>query len=50
MRNQLDHRGMQLVFVAHRRGAAFEVAHISALVGNDQRALELAVLASLMRK
>ena len=41
-RDQLDHRGVQLVLVAHRRGAAFEIAHIGALVGDDQRALELA--------
>ena len=41
-RDQLDHGGVQLVLVAHRRGAAFEVAHVGALVGDDQRALELA--------
>ena len=41
-RDQFDHRGVQLVLVAHRRGAAFEIAHIGALVGDDQRALELA--------
>ena len=41
-RDELDHRGVQLVLVAHRRRAAFEVAHIGALVGDDQRALELA--------
>ena len=41
-RDQLDHGGVKLVLVAHRRGAAFEVAHIRALVGDDQRALELA--------
>ena len=41
-RDQLDHGGMQLVLVAHRRGAAFEVAHVGALVGDDERALELA--------
>ena len=44
-RDQLDHRGMQLVLVAHRRGAAFEIAHVGALVGDDQRALELAGVA-----
>ena len=43
-RDQLDHGGVQLVLVAHRRGAAFEVAHIGALVGDDERALELAGL------
>ena len=41
-RDQFDHRRMQLVLVAHRRGAAFEVADVGALVGDDQRALELA--------
>ena len=41
-RDQLDHRGVELVLVAHRRGAAFEIAHVGALVGDDQRALELA--------
>ena len=40
--DQLDDRGVQLVLVAHRRGAAFEVADVGALVGDDQRALELA--------
>ena len=38
----LDHRGVQLVLVAHRRGAAFEVGDVAALVGDDQGALELA--------
>ena len=41
-RDQLDDRGMQLVLVALRRRAAFEIADIGALVGDDQRALELA--------
>src|SRR3569623_1470394 len=41
-RDELDHRGVQLILVAHRRGAAFEIAHVGALVGDDQRALELA--------
>ncbi len=41
-RDQLDHGGVELVLVAHRRGAAFEIAHVGALVGDDQRALELA--------
>src|SRR5262245_56850093 len=44
-RDQLDHGGVELVLVAHRRGAAFEVAHVGALVGNDQRALELTCIA-----
>ena len=33
---------MQLVFVADGRSAAFEVADIGALVGDDQRSFELA--------
>src|SRR5258707_6942081 len=34
-RDQFDHGGMQLVFVALRCCAAFEVADVSALVGDD---------------
>ncbi len=45
MRDQFDHGGVQLVLVAHRRGAAFEIADVGALVGDDQRALELAGVA-----
>src|SRR5690606_13044144 len=41
-RDQLDHRGVELVLVALRGGAAFEVGHIGALVGDDQRPFELA--------
>ena len=41
-RDQLDHRGVELVLVAHRRGAAFEIGDVAALVGDDQGALELA--------
>ncbi len=33
---------MQLVLVAHRRRTAFEIRHISRLVGDDQGPLELA--------
>jgi hypothetical protein len=43
-RDQLDHRRVQLVLVALRRGAAFEVRNVRALVGDDQSALELAGL------
>ena len=46
-RHQLDHRGMQLVLVAHRRGAAFEIGDVGAFVGDDQRAFELAGLAGV---
>ena len=41
-RDELDDGGVQLVLVAHRRRAALEVAHVRALVGDDQRPLELA--------
>src|SRR5262249_5217013 len=43
-RDQLDYGRVQLVLVAPRRRAAFAVAHIGALVGNDERAFELARL------
>ena len=33
---------MELVFVPHRRGAAFEIADGGTFIGNDQRPLELA--------
>ena len=39
--DDLHDGGVQLVFVALRRGAPFEVAHVGALVGHDQRAFEL---------
>ena len=39
--HQLDHRGVELVLVAHRRRAALQVAHRRALVGHQQRPLEL---------
>ena len=39
--HQLDHGGVQLVLVAHRRGAALEVRDVGALVGDDEGALEL---------
>ena len=42
VRDELDDRGVQLVLVALRRRAAFEVADRRALVGDDQRPLELA--------
>src|SRR5271167_5169801 len=42
VRDQLDHGGVELILVAHRRGAALEVAHVGALVGDDESALELA--------
>ncbi len=41
LNDDFDHGGMQLVFVALRRRAPFEVAHVGALVGDDERAFEL---------
>ena len=40
-RHQFDDGGMELVLVAHRRRATFEIGDVAALVGDDQRALEL---------
>src|ERR1041385_7006169 len=40
-RDQLDDGGVQLVFIAHRRRAAFEIADVAAFVRDDERALEL---------
>ncbi len=39
--HQLDHRGVQLVGVAHGGGATLQVADVGAFVGHDQGALEL---------
>ncbi len=41
MGKNLDHGGMELVLIAHGGGAAFEVAHVAAFVGDDERPLEL---------
>jgi hypothetical protein len=49
-RDQFDHGGVQLVLVALRRRAAFQIGDVAALVGDDQRALELAGVLALMRK
>ena len=46
-RHQFHHRRMQLVFVALRRGTAFQVGDVSPLVGNDQRPFELAGVAGV---
>ena len=44
-RDQLDHRRMELVLVAHRCRAAFEIGYVGAAIGDDQGALELAGVA-----
>ena len=41
---------MQLVGIAHGRGAAFEIADVAAFVGNDQGALKLTGLRSVNPK
>jgi len=41
-RDKFDHRRVQLVLVTHRRRAALEVAHIGALLGDDEGPFELA--------
>ncbi len=40
-RHEFNHRRMQLIFVAHRRGATLEIGNVSAAIRDDQRALEL---------
>src|SRR3954447_3370249 len=47
VRDQFDDRRVQLVLVALRRSAAFEIADIRALVGDQQGALELAAVARI---
>ncbi len=39
--NELHYCGMQLIFIAHRSRTSFQIAHIGAFIGNDQRALKL---------
>ena len=41
-RDEFDDRRVELVFIPHRRRAAFEIADVRALVGDDERALKLA--------
>ena len=40
--HQFDHGGMQLVLVADRGRAAFQIADVGPFLGDDQRPLELA--------
>ena len=49
-RDEFDDGGVELVFVAHRGGAAFEIADVSALVRDDERPLELAGVRGLDAK
>ena len=39
--HQLDDSSVQLVLVAHRRGATFEIRHVGVVFCDDQRSLEL---------
>ncbi len=41
-RDEFDDGGVELIFVAHRGGATFEVADVAAFVGDDEGAFELA--------
>ncbi len=49
-RDQFDDRGVQLIFVALGRRAAFQIIHEAVFVGDEQRAFELTVSCALMRK
>ncbi len=40
--DELDDRGVELILLAHRGGAALQVAHVRAGLGDDERALKLA--------
>ena len=50
MRNQLNHRGMELGFESDRRCATLKVADVAAGFGDDQCALELARTRSIDTK
>ena len=39
--HDFDNGGMELVFIALRRGAAFQIRHITVFFGNNQRTLKL---------
>src|SRR5690606_25197664 len=39
--HQLDYGRVQLVFVSHRSGTTFQIAHVRTFVGDDQGAFEL---------
>ena len=41
-RDQFHNGGVQLILIAHRGGAAFQIGDVAALVRDDQRAFELA--------
>src|SRR6266849_5015903 len=44
-RDQLDHRGVELILIAARSGAPLQITHVGALVRDDEGALELAAVA-----
>jgi len=41
-RDEFDNRRVELVFIAHRRCASFEIADVRSFLGDDERSLELA--------
>ena len=45
--DQLDHGRMKLVLIAHRGSAALQIGDVSPLIGNNQRAFELARLSCI---
>ncbi|MDZ7770872.1 MAG: hypothetical protein U5K38_18355 [Woeseiaceae bacterium] len=49
-RDQFDDGGVELVLVAHRRGAAFEVAHVSRSSATISVRSNWPVFSALMRK
>ena len=49
-RYEFDHRGVQLIFITHRSGAAFEITHVTALIGNNEGALKLPRLSGVNSK
>ena len=46
-RDELHNGGVELIFIAHWRGAAFEIRDIAALICDNQRALKLARIFSI---
>ena len=47
LHNDFHDGGMELVFVAHRCGTAFEIAHIGIVVGYDKGAFKLSCVACI---
>ena len=49
-RHQFHHRRVQLILIAHRRRAAFEITHMTPFISHDQRALKLPGLRGINSK